>query len=214
METNLNELTVEQLESLLSEKKKEEALRLKKEREEYENYVNSTTQSIFDAALDLATQIKNFHVGSTEKLDAMRERLDRYGMIRSNSKGGYHRTTADGTGKVVYRYTSVCAWDERAEKAEALLRDFLTDFVKKRDQKLYAIISAILERNEEGNLEYARIQALYSRESEFDDPRWCEAIRLFKQAYYPVASKMRIEVYRRKEASQKWEPVPLNLSSL
>jgi hypothetical protein len=211
METNL---TVEQLEALLAEKRKEEALRLKREREEYEKYVNGTTQDIFDGALVLADRIKAFHAESSTKLDAMRERLNEYGMIRANSKGGYHRITADGTGKVVYKYTTVCAWDERAEKAETLLRDFLTDFVKKRDLKLYAIISAILERNAEGNLEFGRIQSLYSREEEFDDPRWREAIRLFKQAYYPTGSKMRIEVYRRTGDSQKWEPVRLNLSSL
>jgi hypothetical protein len=95
-----------------------------------------------------------------------------------------------------------------------LLRDFLTDFVKKRDLKLYGIISAILERNKEGKLEYARVQSLYSREDDFDDPRWKEAIRLFREGFYPVGSKMYIEVYRRSEASQKWVPLTLNLSSI
>jgi hypothetical protein len=212
-ETNPTALTIEELEILLAEKKKAEVERQRREREQYEKYTNDTTENIVQEALKLEKSIITFHTDSTAKLREMREKLNAYGAIRSNSKGGYHRVTAAGTHKVVYKYSTVCVWDERAEKAEALLRDFLSDFIKKRDMKLYNIIAAILERNEEGKLEYARIQSLYSREDEFDDPRWKEAIRLFKQSYYPASSKMYIEVYRRSE-SDKWMPVKLNLSSI
>jgi hypothetical protein len=212
MEENLSVLSIEQLEKLLAQKKREEVERIKAEREAYENYVNAETSNIVKDALRVHDMLKSFHEGTSTKLSSMREKLNEYGMISSNSKGGYHRVTPDGNYKVVYKYTTICNWDERAEKAEDLLRDFLGDTVKKRDAKLHRVISSILEKNAEGRLEYSRIQSLYALENEFDDPRWKEAIRLFKESYYAAGSKMRIEVYQRTEISGKWELITLNLS--
>jgi hypothetical protein len=206
-------MTEEELEVLLLAKRREKAEQQRREREAYEKYINDTTGRIVKRALKLRKIMGGFHASATEDLNAMREKLDQYGEIKSTSKGGFSRITPDGQHKLVYRYTTICAWDERAEKAEGLLRDFLRDFVKKRDLKMYNVISALLERNAEGNLEYSRIQSLYSQENEFDDPRWKEAIRLFKEAFRPASSKMRIEVYERNSESGKWESVSLNLSS-
>ena len=212
-EKTADQMTTEELQALLDQRQKEAKDQAKKERDEYEKYINATTSEIVNDAMDLHGLMKIFFETVTTKLTRMRDKLNEYGEIKSTSKGGFQRITKDGKYKVVYKYNTICAWDERAEKAEELLRDFLKDFVKKRDLKMYNIISALLERNKEGNLEYSRIQSLYSQESEFDDPRWKEAIRLFKESFRPVDSKMRIEIYQKNGVSQKWEPVSLNLSS-
>ena len=208
-----DQLTTDELKALLDKREKEEKAQMKKAREEYEAKVNKTTWDIVNDALVLNVAMRRFFDETTSKLSEMRELLNQYGDIKSNSKGGFHRVSKDGKYKVVYKYTTICAWDERAEKGEELLREFLKDFVKKRDLNMFNVVSALLERNKEGNLEYARIQSLYSLENEFDDPRWREAIRLFKESFSPVDSKMRIEIYKRSDKSQKWEPIPLNLSS-
>lgn len=214
MENTIDQMSTDELKAYLAQREKSDADRLKKEREEYEKKVNDATERIVIDAKELHAKMQTFFNDTTSSLREMRDLLNQYGEIKSTSKGGFHRVTADGKSKVVYRYTTVCAWDERAEKAESLLRDFLTDFVKKRDLQMYKVISALLERNKEGNLEYSRIQSLYSQEQEFDDPRWKEAIRLFKESFKPVDSKMRIEVYQKSPESGKWEPITLNLSSL
>lgn len=213
MEKELDQYTAEELQAMLDRKQKEAKELARKEREEYEAYINDTTSDIVKDALELNCLMRVFFETTTKKLSDMRNKLNAYGEIKSTSKGGFHRVSKDGKYKIVYRYSTICAWDERAEKAEDLLLEFLTDFVKKRDLKMYNVVSALLERNKEGNLEYSRIQSLYSQENEFDDPRWREAIRLFKESFRPVDSKMRIEVYQRKEVSGKWEPVSLNLST-
>ncbi|MFV0330926.1 MAG: DUF3164 family protein [Dysgonomonas sp.] len=213
MEKALDQYTAEELQAMLDRKQKEAKELARKEREEYETYINDTTSDIVKDALELNGLMRVFFDSTTTKLSNMRDKLNTYGEIKSTSKGGFHRVSKDGKHKIVYRYSTICTWDERAEKAEGLLREFLTDFVKKRDIKMYNVVSALLERNKEGNLEYSRIQSLYSQENEFDDPRWREAIRLFKESFRPVDSKMRIEVYQRNETSGKWEPISLNLSN-
>ncbi len=213
MNKTVDQMTTEELQALIDQRQNESKERAKKEREEYETYINDTTADIVLGALVLNETMSEFYKATTTKLEDMRERLNKYGEIKSTSKGGFQRVTKDGKYKLIYKYSTICAWDERAEKAESLLRDFLKDFVKKRDLKMYNVISALLERNKEGNLELSRIQSLYSQENNFDDPRWKEAIRLFKESFKPVDSKMRIEVYKRNPESNKWEPISLNLSS-
>lgn len=210
---DLDQLSTDQLKALLAAREKSDAERAKKEREDYERYINDTTMGIVTDALALHDVMSDFHEKTTEKLQQMRERLNAYGEIKSTSKGGFQRITKDGKHKLLYKFTTVCAWDERAEKAETLLRDFLKDFVKKRDLKMYNVISALLERNKEGNLEYSRIQSLYSQKNEFDDPRWKEAIRLFEESFKPIDSKMRIEIFTRDPESNRWIPISLNLSN-
>lgn len=213
MNRTIDQMSTEEIQALLDERQKEAKEEAKKARIEYENYINKTTSDIVYDALDLNALMQVFFDTATTRLISMRDKLNEYGEIKSTSKGGFQRLTDDGKHKVVYKYNTICAWDERAEKAEELLREFLKDFVKKRDIKMYNIVSALLERNKEGNLEYSRIQSLYSQENQFDDPRWKEAIRLFKESFRPVDSKMRIEIYKKSEESNKWEPVSLNLSS-
>lgn len=207
-------MTSDELEALLAEKRKEEADRKKKERAEYETYINRNTERIVRRAKKLNTIMINFLNETVTTLDEMGERLASYGEIRANSKGGFSRKTADGKSKVVYRTSTICDWDERAGKAEELLKDFLGDVVRKRDKQLFELIVGLLEKNKEGKLEFSRMQTLYAKEALFDDPRWVEAIRLFKESFRPIETKMRLEVYTRNEQTNKWEPVVLNLSSL
>lgn len=218
METNqektVDQMTTEELEAYLNERKKNTVNEQNRKRKEYEKYVETNTSQLVRKALKLNSILTTFFENSTKTLDEMRERLNEYGAIRANSKGGFHLKTDDGKFKIVYRYSTSCDWDERAEKAEELLKDFLFDVLKKRDKEMFEVILGLIEKNKEGKLELSRIQTLYAKESLFSDPRWVEAIRLFKESFRPVSSKMRLEFYKRSEISQKWEPIVLNLSSM
>lgn len=209
----ISEMTSAEIEQLLEDKKREEREAQKKARQEYESQVNTTANAIITEALSVSTILAEFYKNATDKLIGMRDKLNQYGKIRSNSKGGFHLKTDDGQYKIVYRHSTICAWDERATKAEELLKDFLSTTVKKRNIQDYEFMMALLERNKKGELELSRMQTIYSKEHLYDDPRWIEAIRLFKESFQPVDTKMRLEFYKRNEVSQSWEPINLNLSS-
>lgn len=217
METTVktvDQMTTKELEVYLAERKKEQIAEMNRKRGDYEKYVESNTSRLVRKAIKLNTILTTFFANSTTILEEMREKLNEYGAIRSNSKGGFTLKTDDGKYKVVYRYSTTCDWDERAEKAEELLKDFLFDVLKKRDKEMFEVILGLIEKNKEGKLELSRIQTLYAKESLFSDPRWVEAIRLFKESFRPVDSKMRLEFYKRSDVSKKWEPIVLNISSL
>jgi hypothetical protein len=209
----VDQMTTEELQAYLTARQKEETERKRKERDAYEKFIESNASRMVRKAIQVNSILEIFYAGCTKTLIEMRDKLNLYGAIKGNSKGGFHLKTKDGKHKIVYKYSTICDWDERSVKAEDLLKDFLSDVVKKRDKELFELIIGLLEKNKEGKLEFARMQALYAKEGLFDDPRWKEAIRLFKESFRPVDSKMRLEFYQRNEVSNKWEPISLNLSS-
>lgn len=211
---NVNEMSLEQLEAVLKSKRKEKDDQVRKERERYENFMYDTTEEIVNEAIELSRQSEIKRDKWLRQILSMREMKDKYGDIRSNSKGGFHHKTRDGNFKFTYSYKAECEWDERAEKAEELLKDFLKDTVKKRDLTLYELLMALLEKNKEGNMEYGRIQSLYSQENKFDDPRWKEAIRLFKESFRVSGSCFNLTIHKRDETTKRWELIPLGISSL
>lgn len=211
---NLEDLTPEQLEELAAKKRKEAAEKRRIEREAFETTLETTASQMVRDAVALSEKLSEFYEKCTNDLNAMRDILNEYGMIKANSKGGFHLKTKDGNFKIVYRYKTLCDWDVRAEKAEELLKDFLKDVVLKRDLDAYEVIMALLEKNKYGNLEFSRIQTLYSQADRFDDPRWKESIRLFQESFVKTGSKMSLEFYKRAGENGKWEPIPLNLSNI
>ncbi len=210
----VDQMSIEELQDYMEQRRKDDVLRQKKAREEYEKFVDTTASGLVRSAITLSAILTEFHAEATEKLIAMRDKLNEYGAIRANSKGGFLLRTKDGKYKVLYKYASKYDWDERAKKAEDLLHDFLKDVVKKRDKDLFELLMGILEKNKEGKLELSRVQSLYSKEHLFSDPRWVEAIRLFKESFRFVDSKMRLEFYQRDEETNVFRPIPLNISSL
>lgn len=207
------DMSVEQLEALLAQKRKAEETRKRREREAYEKNVDEKITTIVEKAIGKSGLLYDFYKESIRTLEELREKLNQYGEIKSTSKGGFQRKSADGRYKVIYKYATICDWDERSLKAEELLKDFLKDVVKKRDQALFDIIISLIEKNKDGKLEYSRIQTLYSHEGKFDDPRWKEAIRLFKESFRATGSKYRLDFYVRNDATGKYDQIPLNFSN-
>jgi hypothetical protein len=207
------ELTVAELEALIVEKRAVELAEIQKEKKEYEKKRDKAVVELATLAKDLSFWLTQFGRDAREAMETQKNELEKYGKIRANSKGGFQLVSADGKFKVVYQYKAISSYDERADKAETLLKDFLNDTIKKKDLKMHGIIMSLLERNGKGQLEYARVQSLYKFENDYDDQRWKEAIKLFKESFTVTASKMQIYFHERNEKGE-YEPINLNFSSL
>lgn len=208
-----SEMSVAELEALLAQKKETETEEQKKKRAEYEAQRNRNVNVLSKNAIEVSELIVGFHKDAHDLLASMKHKLEEYGGIRANSKGGFTLYSDDKKFKIVYQYKSVSGYDERADKAEALLKDFLNDIIKKKDKGMHEIIMSLLERNGQGQLEYSRVQSLYKYENNYTDARWKEAIKLFKESFMVKGSKMNIYFHLLNEAGT-YDPIPLNFSSL
>ena len=212
-EKSINDLSASELEQILAKKKKDESTKLEKEKKQYEAERDETIFKVINTATKLAEELTGFKTFCHLEMDNQQAKLEGYGKIRSNSKGGFSITNTDDTMRVTRRRDTEPVWDERAGKGVQLLKDFLGDTIKKRDEKLYDILIGFLERNDKGDLEYSRVMELYKHEDKFTDERWKEGLRLIKEGFSNHLKGFGYE-FKIKAADGKWTGILLNFSSL
>jgi hypothetical protein len=211
---NLNDLTEEQLEELLAERrrKKQENERLAKE--SYEYHRDLLVNELTDEAEKIHLQLVEFKAKSIIRLEQFRTAAKKYGDIRGNSKGGFGLRSKDGNRKVALERNVKSEYDERAALAETLLKEFLEDKVLKKDKQTYRTITALMTRNKKtGDYNPTSINSLISIEDNYTDERWIKAIKLFKESFRVVDVSMSVGFYKKDEQG-KDESIPLSFSSL
>ena len=210
---DISTLSAKELMDLAAKKQKQESAKLEKEKAAYEAKRDEQVFNIITTAKTLARELGEFKTFCHLTMDEQQKALEGYGKINKKSKGGFSITNSDDTFRVTRRRDTEPVWDERASKGTELIKDFLGDTIKKRDLKLYNILIGFLERNEKGDLEYARVMDLYKHESEFDDSRWKEGLRLIKESFSNHLKGFGYE-FKIKGADGKWQNLLLNFSSL
>lgn len=210
---NVNEMSTAELEKMLAERKKEENAKRLKEREDYEKDRDFNVLELYNDAVGLSDILRQFKDKVCEVMDMQATKMNEYGMIRGNSKGGFSVLHSSNDIKITRRRDTDPVWDERAVKATELIKEFLTDTVKKRDLKLFQILITFLEKNKDGDMEYAKVFSLLQHEDKFDDDRWLEGLKLLKESY-SLGLKGYSYQFFGKDNEGRWESLDLNFSAL
>ncbi|EKT3967203.1 conserved hypothetical protein [Flavobacterium psychrophilum] len=210
---DLSKLSTKELEAVLKKRKASETKKLANEKEAYERKRDEVVENIFTTANVLFKELGEFKQYCHIEMENQAVKLSEYGKIRGNSKGGFTVTNSDDTMRITRRRDTEPSWDERSVKAVELIKDFLSDTIKKRDIKLYEILIGFLEKNSKGDLDYSSVMNLYSHEDKFDDERWKEGLRLIKESFSNHFKGFGYE-FKHKALDGKWENIILNFSSL
>jgi len=181
---NIAEMSVEQVEQLLAQKKKEEQDNQIKKREAYEAIRADTVHNIKNKVLDTVEVVKGLFDFVTNETKAFKEVMSEYGQLRRVDQMSY--TMQDGNFRVLVKSNKVKRFDERADVAASRLIDFLQEWIKgKKDGEndpMYQLAMTMLERNKEGDLDYKSISKLYSLESRFNSEEYSAIMELFKES--------------------------------
>ena len=213
---DLSQLSAEQLSDLenkLNQKKEQERKKRDQERKAYEADRDDFVLKIISKAKALSEQIKAFKIEVEKGMEHHAEKLNQYGEMRSNSKGGFTINNSNGQKQVKRLRDTEPSWDERADKAVELIKEVLGETVKKRDRDTYEILMSFIERNNKGDLEMSKVMNLLQHEDRYTDPRWKEGLRLLREAY---SNQLKGYGYAFKEKGEqgKWESISLSFSSL
>jgi len=215
METKqVQDLTTDELKALLAQKEAEQNAKREAARNKYEEERDFFVKDVIVNAVDLSEALSEFKKRLHQRFDEFQEKLNEYGEIRSNSKGGFSITTKDGKLRVKRYRSTMPSWDERSEKAMAMISDFLRDTVKKKDQKLFEILITFIQRNEKGELEYAKVMHLLQHRNKYNDPRWTEGLKLIEESYSNQLRGYGYEFYVKDEATGKFEKIEINFTAL
>jgi len=210
---DLKNISLADLEAALKTKKDSQKRELAAEKKKYESDRDELIKDLSLEAKTISSLLESFKKDCHLLMDSQHEKLNSYGKIRKNSKGGFHIVNVSNTLKITRRRDTTPTWDERSAKAGELIKEFLFDTVKKRDVKQFQILIGFLERNKNGDMEYAKVMELLKHEDLWDDKRWLEGLRLMKESYHNHL-KGYSYVFEIKLEDNKWHSVNLNFSSI
>lgn len=208
-----NELSVEDLEKLLKEKKASAEAEKAKKREQYEKERDEAVNQLVTEAKGHSEQLYGFKIFAMQMMESLRIATQEYANIRKNSKGGFSLRNNDGSKMVTLRRNVISEYDERADQALLLIRDFLETTIKKKDAQTYKTIQVLLERNKAGDLNPARVADLLKIKDNYDDERWIKAMELFTESYREREVSYNIEFYEKDEQG-KDQMITLTFASL
>jgi len=206
-------MTTDQLKAELLKREKDEKVEKQRRKEEYEKERNAMVVEMVEEATELENLLLQFKRRSLQRIEAFRERAHRYGDIRSHSKGGFRLRNSETQEVVSLDRNSVPEYDERANMAEDLIKDFLQDAIKKKDQQTYRTISALMERNKKGDFTPGRIASLMKVRDNYSDERWIKAMQLFEESFMVRDISYSVS-FLRKDAMGKDAAICLTFASL
>lgn len=192
-------MTTEQLKAELLKREKEERAAKQRQRDEYEKERNVMVSNMVKEAAELENMLLQFKKRCMHKIEEFRERANQYGDIRSHSKGGFRLRSSETQEVVSLDRNSVPDYDERANMAEDLIKDFLSDAIKKKDQQTFRTISALMERNKKGDFTPSRIASLMKVRDNYTDERWVKAMQLFEESFLVRDISYSVSFYRKDE---------------
>lgn len=210
---DLSQLDSAQLEAALKERKKLEAQERANMKEQYESERDILVTQMVESAEKVKDVLQTFKMECYESFEQFRERANEYGDIRSNSKGGFSLRSNDGNMLARLERNVIHEFDERADLALDLIKDFLETTIKKRDLKTHRVISSLLQRNKSGDLKPERVASFLEIKDNYDDERWVKAMRLLEESYRPREVSWNVAFYR-KDKLGKDQPIVLTFSSL
>ena len=210
---NIEDLSAEELQAALDKKKKADAAKREKLKKQYEDERNTSVNYLMTNANDLHNAIKSFKQVCHEMMEKQHAALVNYAGHISRSKGGFSIVSSDGQFKITRRRDTNHSWDERSNKGVALIKEFLSDKVKKAAQKEYDIIMSFLERNQQGDLEYSKVMQLLQHKDKYQDERWVEGCTLVLEGYNINFKAYNYE-FKMKNDAGTWVNLSLNFSSL
>lgn len=211
---DLTQVSAEELQHALEQKQKAEKQAQERRRKQYEAERDRSIALLMSDAKTLSEALTSFKSRVHEVMEQQGQKLAEYGKIRSNSKGGFSLKSATQTAKIRRRRDTLPSWDERSEKAIELIKDFLQDTIKKRDQKLFEILYSFIARNKAGDLEYSKVMNLLSHEDKYEDPRWLEGLKLIKESYSSHLKGYQYDFEILDETTGKYKRLELNFSSI
>lgn len=182
--SNVNDMSVEELERVLAEKKKEKKDNEIRRREAYEAIRAELLQKVKQKVHVVGGDVRGLFDFIESETGAFIEVMNEYGQVRRAGQSNFQ--ISDTSFKIIIRTNNVKGFDERADVAATRLMEFLETWIKQKndgvDNPMYQLAMTLLERNKYGDLDYKSISKLYDLESKFNDPEYSAIMRLFKES--------------------------------
>lgn len=214
---DLKKMSDEDRKDLMAQLQKDEKAKrvaLQKKRKAYEKSRERRIQKAIKGVMKLETQMTAFKDVISTMMEEQHAELDEFGKIPTKSKGGFSIISNDGNFKITRSRDTDPKWDETAHKGVELVKEFLVEEGAESSKPgLFKVFMDMISKNAAGELEYAKVMQFIKHESEFDNPKWVEGLRLIKEGYSIEFKKFGYQFFK-KNANGKFKAISINFSNL
>ncbi|MDX9703903.1 MAG: DUF3164 family protein [Candidatus Auribacterota bacterium] len=214
-EIDVNKLSPEQQEALLSqlqERQKEEKRRQREEREEYRKTVDETIPELFirlNYASEVLANIKKLVFDDTAHLIDLKNSI--YGV--KDSQQSHTFTTTNGF-SITIGYRVIDGWDDTVSAGVELVKNYLATLAKdENSSKLVETIMSLLKKDAKGNLKANRVIELQKLAATTDNDDFQKGMNIIMEAYKPKRSATFVEASWRDDKG-KDHSLPLSISAV
>lgn len=215
VQININDLTLEQRTNLLNTLQKDHVETINKRREAYESLRKDYVKSIQNQVLKMSGDIRQLFDFVVKESEAFYEVMKEYGQLRRDGQLSYQ--IADTEFRIEVKTNKVKKFDERADIAATRLIKFLEKWIedsqKGTNDPMYQLGMTLLERNQQGDLDYKSISKLYQLESDFNDTEYSAIMQLFKESNIVEGTATNF-YFHQKDEREVWRRVEISFNRL
>lgn len=216
MEKNdLKNVSADELEELLKQKRQEESRAKLERRDAYEGLRSDMIGRVKDRVLEASGYVRELFDFVKDETSAFYDVMKEYGRLRVDGQQSY--TLKDEAFKIEVKTNRVKTFDERADVAASRLVDFLLRWIESApggaDNPMYQLCMTLLERNKFGNFDYKSISKLYDMEERFNDEEYSEIMGLFKESNV-IEGTATNYYFSQRDDKGVWRRVEINFNRL
>jgi len=212
---NLDDLTSDQIEEILLKKRAQERDSSLKKREAYEGIRADVCSRIHSKVSEVVFDVKCLFTFVQDEANAWYEVMKEYGMLKREGQLSYK--IESGNFRLEIKNNKVKKFDERADVAASRLIDFLSDWVKNSEKgtndPVYQLAMVMIERNQNGDLDYKQVSKLYDLEMQFNSTEYSEIMQLFRESNVIEGNAINYYFWE-KDARGVWKRLDPNFNRL
>lgn len=166
---------------------------------------------VMNYADDLSAQISRFRGHCFDDIGAFLDLLsEKYGAKRGGPKGNMTFTSYDGCLKITVQVADRLGFGPELQVAKGLIDECIAEWAADANAQIRALVNHAFQTDKEGQVSREAIFAL--RRVAIDDERWKSAMAAITDSIRVLGSKAYIRFYRRKNPSDRWQAVTIDLA--
>lgn len=138
---------------------------------------------------------------------------EKYDVQIGSIKGNYTLTTFDGEYKLKISVGDIKDVNENFYTSKELINEYINGLGSSADPNLMAIIDAVYQTNDKGNVNLQMIFKLMQANVHDPSGKWDKAMALLKESIIVTDSKPYVRLYKRNDVG-KYDNVPLDIAVL
>jgi hypothetical protein len=212
---DLKGLSYADLSALMKKKREEEHQSRLMKRDAYEGIRGEVIKRIEDKVRAVGYDVKELFTFVKNETSAFYDVMSEYGELRREGQMSFKIQSE--AFRVEVKSYRVKKFDERADIAATRLVKFLREWIKVSqygtNNPMYQLAMLLLERNQQGDLDYKSVSKLYDLESQFNNVEYSEIMQLFKESNVVESTAVNYYFYECTELGV-WKKIEVSFNRL